>query len=134
MIQEAGVKMYFHCWVADVVMDGNAVRGVVLESKAGRQAILAKVVVDASGDGDVFAAAGAEHEQRLHAIGLVHRLGNADRADLAGVHVLRTLADVDRPGDLVHWERALRDARDERGDPKYSLRDWAAWVLTGEPD
>jgi ribulose 1,5-bisphosphate synthetase/thiazole synthase len=83
MIQEAGVKMLFHCWVADVVMDGNAFRGVVLESKAGRQAILAKVVVDASGDGDVFAAAGAEHEQRLHAIGLVHRLGNIDRADLA---------------------------------------------------
>jgi len=53
---------------------GNAVRGVVIESKAGRQAILARVVVDASGDGDVFAAAGAEHEQRLHAVGLVHRL------------------------------------------------------------
>jgi ribulose 1,5-bisphosphate synthetase/thiazole synthase len=83
MVQEAGVKMFFHCWVADVVMDGNAVRGVVLECKAGRQAILAKVVVDASGDGDVFAAAGAQHEQRLHAVGLVHRLGNIDRADLA---------------------------------------------------
>lgn len=83
MVQEAGVKMLFHSWVADVVMDGNSVRGVVLESKAGRQAILAKVVVDASGDGDVFAAAGAEHEQRKHAIGLVHRLGNFDRADPA---------------------------------------------------
>ena len=83
MIQEADVKMFFHCWVADVVMEGNAVRGVVVEGKAGRQAILAKVVVDASGDGDVFAAAGAEHEQRLHAVGLVHRLGNVDHADLA---------------------------------------------------
>jgi ribulose 1,5-bisphosphate synthetase/thiazole synthase len=85
MVQEAGVRMFFHCWVADVVMDGNAVRGVVIESKAGRQAILARVVVDASGDGDVFAAAGAEHEQRLHAVGLVHRLGNADRANLASL-------------------------------------------------
>jgi hypothetical protein len=83
MVLEAGVKLFFHCWVADVVMDGDAVRGVVIESKAGRQAILATVVVDASGDGDVFAAAGAEHEQRLHAIGLVHRLGNIDRTDLA---------------------------------------------------
>ncbi len=83
MVQEAGVKLFFHCWVADVVMDSNAVRGVVIESKAGRQAILARVVVDTSGDGDVFAAAGAEHEQRLHAVGLVHRLGNVDRADLA---------------------------------------------------
>ena len=83
MIREAGVKALLHCWVADVVMDGPVIRGVVFESKAGRQAILAKVVVDATGDGDVFAAAGAEHERRLHAIGMVHRVGNADRADLA---------------------------------------------------
>jgi hypothetical protein len=83
MVQESSVKMFFHSWVADVVMEGNAVRGVVVESKAGRQSILARVIVDASGDGDVFAAGGAEHEQRLHAIGLVHRLGNVDRTDLA---------------------------------------------------
>lgn len=83
MIREAGVKVMLHCWVADVVMEGPVIRGVVFESKAGRQAILAKVVIDATGDGDVFAATGAEHEQRLHAIGLVHRLGNADHADLA---------------------------------------------------
>jgi ribulose 1,5-bisphosphate synthetase/thiazole synthase len=104
MIQEAGVKMFFHCWVADVVLDGNAVRGVVLESKAGRQAILAKVVVDASGDGDVFAAAGAEHEQRLHAIGLVHRLGNADRADLTKLKEagFKNLGSVE-PLPSVRW-------------------------------
>jgi len=29
---------------------------------------------------------------------------------------------------------AIREAKDERGNPKYSTRDWAAWVLTGEPD
>jgi ribulose 1,5-bisphosphate synthetase/thiazole synthase len=86
MIREAGVRVFLHCWVADVVMEGSVIRGVVFESKAGRQAILAKVVVDATGDGDVFAAAGAEHERRLHAIGLVHRVGNADRADLAKLH------------------------------------------------
>jgi CHAT domain-containing protein len=28
----------------------------------------------------------------------------------------------------------LRDAKDEQGNPKHTLRDWAAWVLTGEPD
>jgi CHAT domain-containing protein len=34
------------------------------------------------------------------------------------------------------WEAktSLRDARDERGAPKYSTRDWAAWVLTGSPE
>jgi CHAT domain-containing protein len=35
---------------------------------------------------------------------------------------------------LKEAKRKLRDAKDEHGDPKYGLRDWAAWVLTGEPD
>ena len=83
MIAESGATVLLHSWVTDVVMDGDAIRGVVFESKSGRQAILAKVVVDATGDGDIFAAAGAEFEQWLHAIGLVHRRGNVDRADMA---------------------------------------------------
>ena len=81
MVTEAGVRVLFHSWATDVVMDGERPCGVVIDGKSGRQAILAKVLVDATGDGDIFAAAGAEHEQRLHAIGLVHRLGNVDRAN-----------------------------------------------------
>lgn len=81
MIREAGVNVFFHGWGADAIMDGKAVRGVVFESKAGRQAILAKVVVDTTGDGDVFAAAGAEYVQRTYAIGTVHRHGNMDRVE-----------------------------------------------------
>ncbi len=59
MIEEAGVKVFLHCWGVDAIVNDNAVQGVVFESKSGRQAILAKVVVDATGDGDVFASAGA---------------------------------------------------------------------------
>jgi ribulose 1,5-bisphosphate synthetase/thiazole synthase len=81
MVREAGVDVFFHCWGADAIMDAKAVRGVVFESKAGRQAILAKTVVDASGDGDIFAAAGAEYTQWTYAIGTVHRHGNMDRVD-----------------------------------------------------
>ena len=83
MIQEAGVKVFLHCWGVDAVMDGDAVRGAVFESKSGRQAILAKNVVDATGDGDVFAAAGAEFEHRSYNIGLVSRIGNLDKVDRA---------------------------------------------------
>lgn len=104
MVREAGVKVFLHCWVADVVMDGPIIRGVVFESKAGRQSLLAKVVVDATGDGDVFAAAGAAHEQRLHAIGLVHRLGNVDRANPAKLKEAgyRSLGSVE-PLPSVKW-------------------------------
>lgn len=81
MIQEAGVHVYLHSWCADAIMEGDAVRGAVFESKSGRQAILAKTVVDATGDGDVFAAAGAPHERRKYHIGLVCRIGNVDKVD-----------------------------------------------------
>jgi len=81
MVQEAGVEMFFHCWGVDVIQDGNDVQGVVFESKEGRQAILAKVVVDASGDGDVFHQAGASYGQISHALGFVYRIGNYDRID-----------------------------------------------------
>jgi hypothetical protein len=83
MIQEAKVDMFFHTWGVDVIQSGNAVQGVVFESKEGRKAILAKVVVDATGDGDMYHLAGATYNQISHAIGTVYRLGNYDRIDRA---------------------------------------------------
>lgn len=83
MIEEAGVRVFLHCWGVDAIVTGNAVRGAVFESKSGRQAVLAKVVIDATGDGDVFAAAGAAFEHRSHNVGLVSRIGNLDRVDAA---------------------------------------------------
>jgi ribulose 1,5-bisphosphate synthetase/thiazole synthase len=81
MIEEVEAKVFLHCWGVDAIVDGNAVVGAVFESKSGRQAILAKTVIDATGDGDLFAAAGAEYEHRAHNIGLVSRVGNLDRVD-----------------------------------------------------
>ncbi|MEI7903062.1 MAG: FAD-dependent oxidoreductase [bacterium] len=85
MIQEAKVDLFFHSWGVDVIQSGNAVQGVVFESKEGRKAIRAKVVVDATGDGDVYHQAGAAYQQISHAIGFVYRLGNVDRIDPAKV-------------------------------------------------
>ena len=83
MIVEDQVDVFLHCWAVDAIMDGNTVQGAVFESKSGRQAILARQVVDATGDGDLFAAAGAEHERRRYHIGLVSRIGNLDKVDPA---------------------------------------------------
>ena len=79
MVAEAGVEMFFHAWGVDVIQDGDAVRGVVFQSKQGLQAILAKQVVDCTGDGDIFFAAGCGYRQITHGIGYVTRLGNIDR-------------------------------------------------------
>jgi hypothetical protein len=81
MVMEAELDVFLHCWGVDAVMDGNKICGAVFESKSGRQAILAKNVVDATGDGDLFAAAGAEHERRKYHVGLVSRIGNLDKVD-----------------------------------------------------
>jgi len=62
---EAGVDLFFHTWFADTIVEDGVVRGIVVENKSGRQAMMAKVVVDASGDGDVAARAGAPFWQTM---------------------------------------------------------------------
>lgn len=63
---EAGVDLLFHTYFCTSIVDADTVRGVIVENKSGRQALLAKVVVDASGDGDVAARAGAPFWQITH--------------------------------------------------------------------
>ena len=55
----AGVDLLFHTWFADSLVEEGRIRGAVVENKSGRQALMAKVVIDATGDGDVAARAGA---------------------------------------------------------------------------
>jgi ribulose 1,5-bisphosphate synthetase/thiazole synthase len=85
MVLESGMNAYLDCWGVDAIIDAaGAVRGAVFESKSGRQAILADVVVDASGDGDIYAAAGAAFQKVKDNIGLVSRMGNLDVEDMFG--------------------------------------------------
>jgi len=58
MAVEAGVKILFHTYFSDVIMEDGNVAGVIVENKSGRQAVYAGTVVDASGDGDVAWRAG----------------------------------------------------------------------------
>ena len=62
MLRAAGVRLRLHTWFADVVVDGGRIDAVLVESKRGREAIVPRVVVDATGDGDVFTRAGAPFE------------------------------------------------------------------------
>ncbi|MBI4296257.1 MAG: FAD-dependent oxidoreductase [Chloroflexi bacterium] len=84
MAEEAGVKLLLHSWGTRAIVDKNQVQGVVFESKSGRQAILAKVIIDATGDGDLLPSAGAEFNTtidvhlRLQNSALTFRIGNVD--------------------------------------------------------
>jgi ribulose 1,5-bisphosphate synthetase/thiazole synthase len=59
LVQEAGITPLLHRLCVAPIMDGGVIRGVIIESKAGREAILAQRVIDATGDADIATRAGA---------------------------------------------------------------------------
>jgi ribulose 1,5-bisphosphate synthetase/thiazole synthase len=59
MIEEAGVHPMLHRMFVAPIVERGEIKGVIVESKAGREAILAKRVVDATGDADLVARCGA---------------------------------------------------------------------------
>jgi ribulose 1,5-bisphosphate synthetase/thiazole synthase len=59
LIQESNVEPLLHSPAVAAIMDGDTIKGVITESKSGRQAILAKRVIDATGDADIADRAGA---------------------------------------------------------------------------
>ncbi len=79
LVEKAGAKILLQAWASDAIMEGSTLRGVVIDGKSGRQAVLAKAVVDATGDSDVAALAGApllSAKRGQHS--LCFRLGNVD--------------------------------------------------------
>ena len=84
MVEEAGVKLYLHAWGCRALTDNNSVKGVIFESKSGRMAVMGKVIIDTTGDGDIMASSGAAHEGgydselRSAMLAVVFRLGNVD--------------------------------------------------------
>jgi hypothetical protein len=80
MLKEAGVRVLYQTWACEPVVEDGSIRAVLVQNKAGRQAIAAKVVIDASGDGDVFAGAGEPFElERVHPW-LWFEMANVDEA------------------------------------------------------
>ena len=110
-VAEAGVRLLYHRWASDVVMDGDRVTHVVFTSKAGRQAIACDRVIDATGDGDLFVLAGEQFESEQVHPWLWFRMSGID-LDAAqaerGASFFRTM----RPGQaLLPWGAAERIGR-----------------------
>ena len=90
LVEEAGIHPMLHRTFVAPVLDGDAITGIVTESKAGREAILARRVIDATGDADVAHRAGAPtaltpQEEMLAASVVFHLAGVDKAAFLAGV-------------------------------------------------
>lgn len=61
MLVEENVIIRTYTFASSPIMEGNQVKGIIVESKSGREAILCKVVIDCSGDGDIAAQTGAPY-------------------------------------------------------------------------
>jgi len=77
ILLERGVKLVYHAWACEPIVEGGAVTGVTFESKEGRMALRARVVIDATGDGDLFARAGAAYDSDIEAADIHHCMNTA---------------------------------------------------------
>jgi ribulose 1,5-bisphosphate synthetase/thiazole synthase len=107
LVQEAGVTPLLHRLCVAPIMEEGAIRGVITESKAGREAILAKRVIDATGDADIATRAGAP----------VHK---SPKKDMMAVSVMFSMSGVNK--------RRFIDA--VKADPQT----YADWSGNGEWD
>jgi len=82
LLRNEGVTLRLHSWVVGPMLDGERVTGVIVESKSGRQAIAAEIVIDATGDGDIAARAGAPF------------MGPADKGDRMNMSLMYILGGL----------------------------------------
>jgi hypothetical protein len=109
MLREAGVSLRLHTLLAGVAMEGSRIAGVFTESKAGRQAIRCRAVVDASGDADLVFHAGAPFRLLRKPMTMMF--------NMVGVDSRRALAEI---GSWREVRRLIKEAMG-RGEIKFSL-------------
>jgi glycine/D-amino acid oxidase-like deaminating enzyme len=111
MVAEQKVDLRLHSWFSHALVEDGRMRGVVCDTKSGRQAILGQVVIDATGDLDVAASAGAPHIGGAYMLTTVFRLGNVDtdEAERFEYEEPEAFARVDKEikrligGSWAHW-------------------------------
>jgi len=129
MMKEAGAEWWYYSYVVDAIVEDGRIRGVVVESKSGREAILAKVIIDASGDGDVAARAGVPYELGREGDGLCQPMTLMFEID--GV---RAFPVQQNAGELYD---ALLASQKERGGPDlpFGRAKNVPWIIhTARPD
>lgn len=84
MLSEAGVGIRLYTFASEPIMDDDVIKGVIVESKSGREAIMAKMVIDATGDGDIAAKAGVpyilgrESDHKMQPASLMFKVAGVD--------------------------------------------------------
>ena len=119
LVEEAGIHPMLHRQFVAPIMDGDTIIGVIVESKAGREAILARRVIDATGDADVAHRAGAATRktpvEQMQAASVMFHLAGVDKAAfMAGV---RADPQTYRDWSTGEWEVETSGKEDEMFSP-----------------
>ena len=116
LLDEAGVRVFCNVTAGEPIVEDGRLRGVLADTKRGRRAFLGRVVVDATGDGDVAAKAGVPFEYGRASDGLVQ-----------GMTLIYVLAGLDREAFRAagsgHAERVwahMKELRDAGKFPPFS--------------
>jgi hypothetical protein len=103
LIREAGVRPLLHIWVVEALVEDGKMRGVITESKSGRQAILAQRIIDCTGDADVAHLAGC----RYSVLDIEKALGVTTVFNAANVDTKRFLEYTNKnPATYKDWSRS----------------------------
>ncbi len=120
MVRDAGIELLLHSWIAAPLVEDGKVAGAILESKQGRMAVRASVVVDTTGDGDLFARAGEEYEGDIDQDDIHHCANSASL--VSGVDVARWLAFQDAEPEA--WRDILKRGREAT---KHFIQPLTSW-------
>jgi hypothetical protein len=107
MCLDAGVKLKLHTFISDVMMDGDRVTGIITHSKSGREELASKLVIDATGDGDLAARSGAPFELGRKEDGLVmpmslhFRMAGVDMRRMPSREEINVLYKRDKDAGLI---------------------------------
>ncbi len=77
-VVQHGIDLRLHSWFSQALVEDNKIKGVICDTKEGRQALLGDIVIDATGDLDVAASAGAPCGAGAYMLTTVFRLGSVD--------------------------------------------------------
>ena len=120
MVIEQKVQLVLHSWAAQPIVEDGALRGAIFESKEGRQAILAKVVIDTTGDADLIARTNLPLESDIDNEDIHHCMNTAFL--LGGVDMERWLAF--RAADPDGFSEFMAQGRKELGFFEKPFTSW----------
>ena len=120
MTLEQKVRLTFHAWAVEPIVEDGVMRGAIFESKEGRMAVLAKTVVDTTGDADLLARAGLAFENDIDESDIHHCINTAFM--IGGVDMDRWLAF--RAGDSQGFKDFMDRGRDRL---KFFEKPFVSW-------